>query len=164
MFGKKIYIERRNQLKKDVQSGVVLLLGNKEVAFNYPANTYSFRQDSNFLYFFGLHDADLAGVIDIDNQKDFIFGNDVDIDDIIWMGNQPSVKERAEKVGVDYTSPMPKLVEMLTEAIKQGRKIHFVSPYRGETQMQLADLLGIKYTNVKNYISIELIYFKVLFN
>ena len=157
MFDKKIYIERRNQLKKDVQSGLVLLLGNKEVAFNYPANTYSFRQDSNFLYFFGLHDADLAGVIDIDNQKDFIFGNDVDIDDIIWMGNQPSVKERAEKVGVDYTSPMPKLVEMLTEAIKQGRKIHFVSPYRGETQMQLADLLGIKYTNVKNYISIELV-------
>ena len=98
MFDKKIYIERRNQLKKDVQSGLVLLLGNKEVAFNYPANTYSFRQDSNFLYFFGLHDADLAGVIDIDNQKDFIFGNDVDMDDIIWMGNQPSVKEEA-KIG-----------------------------------------------------------------
>ncbi len=157
MFDKKIYIERRNQLKKDVQSGLVLLLGNKEVAFNYPANTYSFRQDSNFLYFFGLHDADLAGVIDIDNQKDFIFGNDVDMDDIIWMGNQPSVKERAEKVGVDNTNPMPKLAEMLNETIKQGRKIHFVSPYRGETQMQLADLLGIKYTNVKNYVSIELV-------
>ena len=157
MFDKKIYIERRNQLRKDVKSGLVLLLGNKEVAFNYPANTYSFRQDSNFLYFFGLHDADLAGVIDIDNQKDYIFGNDVDMDDIIWMGNQPSVKERAEKVGVDHTSPMPKLGEILTEAIKQGRKIHFVSPYRGETQMQLADLLGIKYTNVKNYISIELV-------
>ena len=156
MFAKNIYIERRNQLKKDVKSGLILILGNKDVAFNYPANTFTFRQDSNFLYFFGLNHADLAGVIDIDNNKDYIYGNDVDMDDIIWMGFQPSIKEQAAEVGVEHTASLLAMFEMITDAIKTGRKIHFTSPYRGETQMQLADLLGIKYTNVKNYISIEL--------
>lgn len=157
MFTKNIYIERRNQLKKDVKSGLILILGNKEVAFNYPANTFTFRQDSNFSYFFGLNHADLAGVIDIDNNKDFIFGNDVDMDDIIWMGFQPTIKERAAEVGVENTFPMLSMFETITTAIKSGRKIHFTSPYRGEIQMELADLLGIKYTNVKNYVSLELI-------
>ncbi len=156
MFAKNIYIDRRNQLKKDVKTGLILILGNKDVSFNYPANTFTFRQDSNFLYFFGLNHADLAGVIDIDNNKDYLFGNDVDMDDIIWMGFQPSIKEQASKVGIEHTSPLLAMFEMITDAIKAGRKIHYTSPYRGETQMQLADLLGIKYTNVKNYISIEL--------
>ncbi|NVN93902.1 MAG: aminopeptidase P N-terminal domain-containing protein [Bacteroidetes bacterium] len=156
MFAKRNYIDRRNQLKKDVKSGLILILGNKDVAFNYPANTFTFRQDSNFLYFFGLNHADLAGVIDIDNNKDYIFGNDVDMDDIIWMGNQPTIKEQAAEVGVEHTSPLLSMFELITDTIKAGRKIHFTSPYRGENQMQLADLLGIKYTNVKNYISIEL--------
>jgi len=157
MFNKNVYTERRNQLKKDVKSGLILLLGNKEVAFNYPANTYSFRQDSNFLYFFGLNQPDVAGVIDIDNNKDYIFGNDVDMDDIIWMGFQPSIKDRAMQVGVDHSAPLLSLFEMITEAIKKGRKIHFTSPYRAEITMLLADLTGVKYTNVKNYISVELI-------
>ncbi len=157
MFNKNVYIERRNQLKKDVKSGLILLLGNKEVAFNYPANTYGFRQDSNFLYFFGLNQPDIAGVIDIDNNKDYIFGNDVDMDDIIWMGFQPSMKDRAMQVGIEHTAPLLSLFEMITEAIKQGRKIHFTSPYRAEITMLLADLLGVKYTNIKNYVSVELI-------
>ena len=157
MFSKNVYIERRNQLKKDVTSGLILLLGNKEVGFNYPANTYSFRQDSNFLYFFGLNQPDIAGVIDVDLNKDYIFGNDVDMDDIIWMGFQPSIKDRASKVGIEHTAPLLSLFEMITEAIKKGRKIHFVAPYRAHITMLLADLLGVKYTNIKNYVSIELI-------
>ncbi len=157
MFSKNVYIERRNQLKKDVSTGLILLLGNKEVGFNYPANTYSFRQDSNFLYFFGLNQPDIAGVIDVDSNKDYIFGNDVDMDDIIWMGFQPSVKDRAAKAGIEHTAPLLSLFEMITEAIKKGRKIHFVAPYRAEITMLLADLLGVKYTNIKNYVSIELI-------
>jgi len=156
MFAKNIYIDRRNQLKKDVKSGLILMLGNKDVSFNYPANTFTFRQDSNFLYFFGLNHADMAGVIDIDNNKDYIFGNDVDMDDIIWMGFQPSVKEQAAQAGVENTNPLLSMYEMIAEAIKGGRKIHFTSPYRGETYMQLADILGIKYTHVKNFVSIEL--------
>ena len=155
MFAKNSYIERRNQLKKDVKSGLILILGNKDVSFNYPANTFTFRQDSNFLYFFGLNHANMAGMIDIENNKDYIFGNDVDMDDIIWMGFQPTVKEQAAEVGVEHTLPLLSMFEIITEAIKTGRKIHFTSPYRGETQMQLADLLGIKYTNVKNLSSNE---------
>lgn len=157
MFAKNTYINRRNQLKKDVASGIILLLGNKDVSFNYPANTFTFRQDSNFLYFFGLNHADLAGVIDIDNNKDYIFGNDVDMDDIIWMGNLPTIKEQAAEVGVENTAPFASMFNFITDAIKAGRKINFTSPYRGEIQMLLADLLGIKYTNIKNYISVELI-------
>ncbi|MEI6695148.1 MAG: aminopeptidase P family protein [Bacteroidota bacterium] len=157
MFSKNVYIERRNQLKKDVSSGLILLLGNKEVGFNYPANTYSFRQDSNFLYFFGLNQPDIAGVIDVEMNKDYIFGNDVDMDDIIWMGFQPSIKDRAAQVGIEHTAPLLSLFEMITEAIKKGRKIHFVAPYRAHITMLLADLLGVKYTNIKNYVSIELI-------
>ncbi len=157
MFDKNIYINRREILKKDVKSGIILLVGNKDVSFNYPANIYSFRQDSNFLYFFGINQPDLVGLIDIDNNKDYIFGNDVDMDDIIWMGFQPSIKERALKAGVENTAPLLSLFETIEQAIKQGRKIHFTPPYRGETIMFLSDLTGISCNNIKKYASVELI-------
>ena len=96
MFDSEIYTKRRNRLKEQVKSGLVLFLGNEESPMNYPANPYHFRQDSTFLYFFGLDFPSLAGVIDVDENKDIVFGNDVDIEDIIWMGFQPSLKERAE--------------------------------------------------------------------
>ena len=89
MFDPKTYTDRRNRLRTEMKTGIVLILGNPEASYNYPANTYHFRQDSNFLYFFGLDHPDLAGVVDIDEDKDYIFGNDVDMDDIIWMGQQP---------------------------------------------------------------------------
>jgi len=157
MFDKSIYTERREILKKDVKSGIVLIAGNREVAFNYPANTYSFRQDSNFLYFFGINQPNLVGLIDIDNNKDYIFGDDVDMDDIIWMGFQPSIKDRAAKIGVENTAPLLSLFDIVNNAIKLGRKIHFTSPYRGETTMFLSDLTGINNNNIKNYVSVELI-------
>lgn len=157
MFDKNIYINRREILKKDVKSGIILLVGNKDVSFNYPANIYSFRQNSNFLYFFGINQPDLVGLIDIDNNKDYIFGNDVDMDDIIWMGFQPSIKERAMEAGVENTAPLLSLFETIEQAIKQGRKIHFTPPYRGETIMFLSDLTGIGCNNIKKYASVELI-------
>ncbi len=137
--------------------GIVLFPGNQEVAFNYPANTYSFRQDSNFSYFFGLDHPDLAGVIDLDNGVDYIFGNDVDMDDIIWMGQQPSMKDQSLKVGVVNSSPLPDLVDFLKKALVAGTKIHFVPPYRGETIIQLSDLLGIPHGEVRGKASPELI-------
>ena len=157
MFKKEVYTERRNKLKKEVKSGLVLILGNAEASFNYPANTYHFRQDSNFLYFFGLDHPDLAGVLDIDKNKDYIFGNDVDMDDIIWMGPQPLMKDRASKVGVENTAPFSRLGEFLNEAIKSGRKIHFPPPYRGEHLILLNQLLGLSTDRVKDYVSEELI-------
>ena len=105
MFSKEVYSKRRKVLAGKLSSGIALFAGNTETSFNYPANTYDFRQDSDFLYFFGIDHPDLAGVIDIDSGEEFIFGNDVDMDDIIWMGNQPSMKDTAAKVGVKNTFP-----------------------------------------------------------
>ena len=136
---------------------MVLILGNTEASYNYPANTYHFRQDSDFLYFFGLDHPGFAGVMDIDENKDYIFGNDVDIDDIIWMGPQPSVKEQALKAGVENTAPFAKLTELLNDAKVRGRKIHFLPQYRGENFIQLEKLLGIPVAKIKEEASVELI-------
>ncbi len=157
MFSTETYIQRRNALRKELTTGIVLLPGNTEAAYNYPANTYSFRQDSNFSYFFGLDHPDFAGVIDLDNGVDYIFGNDIDIDDIIWMGPQPSVSKLAEKAGVKNTAGFGQLAEFITNAIKKGKQIHFVPAYRAETTLLLSDLLGIKPIKLKNYVSMALI-------
>jgi len=157
MFKKEVYIDRRNRLKKEMKSGLALILGNSEASYNYPANTYHFRQDSDFLYFFGLDIPDFVGVIDIDNDKDYIFANDVDIEDIIWMGPQPLVKDLAAKVGVKNTAPYTDLAGFLNEAIHGGRKVHFLPYYRGDRLVQLKQLLGFLTARVKDYVSQELI-------
>jgi len=157
MFSKETYTNRRNRLREKISSGIVLILGNSEAAFNYPDNTYQYRQDSNFLYFFGLDHPDLAGVMDVDANKDYIFGDDVDMDDIIWMGPQPLMSDRGAEVGIGNTQPYGNLQAFLAEAIQQGRKIHFLPPYRGEHYMELENLMGISHNVVKNYVSLELI-------
>ena len=157
MFNTKVYTDRRNRLRKEIKTGLVLILGNSEASFNYPANTYHFRQDSNFLYFFVLDHPNLAGIIDVDENKDYIFGNDVDMDDIIWMGPQPLIKERALKVGVENTAALNSLPEILKKAVIQGRNIHFLPPYRGETYIQLENLLNIPISHLKDKASVELI-------
>jgi len=157
MFKKEIYTNRRNKLKDKVSNGIALFLGNMESPMNYPANTFHYRQDSSFLYFFGLDFPGLAGVIDFDNGEDYIFGNDVDIDDIIWMGPQITIQENAAKAGVAKTAPLAKLNDFLSDVIKQGRKIHFLPPYRGENKTWLEQLLGISALRVNEYASVELI-------
>lgn len=157
MFKKEVYIDRRKRLKKEMDSGLALILGNSEVAFNYPANTYHFRQDSDFLYFFGLDIPNFVGVMDIDNDKDYIFANDVDIEDIIWMGPQPLVKDLAAEVGVENTASYNELAGFLNQAIQVGRKIHFLPYYRGDRLVQLKQLLGYLTARVKDYVSEELI-------
>lgn len=157
MFSKTVYTERRNQLRKDVSSGLILLLGNQDAPMNYPANTFHYRQDSNFLYFFGHNLAGLAGIIDIDNGTDVLFGDDIDIEDIIWMGPQESMRNKADKVGVSITEPYNKLSGFIAEAIRKGRKIHFSPPYRSKNILSLEKLLGIHPSQIKNYASLELI-------
>ena len=110
MFESSIYERRRQALRNKVQSGIILLLGNNEAPANYPDNCYHFRQDSSFLYFFGQSHPGYAGVLDIEAGEDIFFGNDVDIDDIIWMGPQPSIKELAAQVGVQKSMPDRKSV------------------------------------------------------
>ena len=157
MFETSVYKNRRARLKEKVKSGLVLILGNGEAPANYTDNTYKFRQDSSFLYFFGLNQPGFAGVIDIDSGDEYLFGNDVDMDDIIWMGPQPSVKDMAARVGVSKTAAFARLADCMKTAISQGRRIHFLPPYRFRNMLLLEELLGIRPALVKNYASLELI-------
>ena len=127
MFAKEIYMGRRERLMQKMDnSGLILLLGNSEASSNYPANTYKFRQDSSFLYFFGLNEPDLAAILDTNTGEQILFGNNVDMDDIIWMGPQPTIDEKGAKVGISHTEPFAALEKYLKEAQSQGRKIHFL--------------------------------------
>jgi Xaa-Pro aminopeptidase len=157
MFDAKTYAKRRDLLKKKLGSGLALFLGNDDCAMNYVANTYHFRQDSTFLYFFGLDTPGLAAVIDVDEKRDILFGDDIDIEDIIWMGFLPSMKDRAAQVGVKVTAPSKNLVDVLREAEAKGRKIHLLPPYRPEHLLKLDRLFGIKPSEAKTRASIDLI-------
>lgn len=157
MFEHSVYINRRNKLRGQLDSGIVLILGNVDASMNYPSNGYHFRQDSNFLYFFGLDIQGFAGVLDIDNNKDIIFGDDVTMDDIIWMGDQPTVKELSEQVGVVSSAPYKELAGFLKQAKSKGRKIHIYPTYRGEHDLELSRLLDVPFSQVKEFVSEPLI-------
>jgi Xaa-Pro aminopeptidase len=157
MFKSEIYTIRRRKLHNLMKSGIALFPGSTDSAMNYPANPYHFRQDSDFLYFFGLDLQGFAGIMDFDSGEDRIFGNDVELDDIIWMGPQPTVKELALKCGITNTAPMSRLEEVLKEAVSKERKIHFLPPYRGETKMTLGSLLKENPCQMKTLASPDLI-------
>ena len=142
MFAKEVYWQRRKQLRALVDGGLILLPGNEESAMNYRANTYHYRQDSSFLYFFGIDRPGFYGVLDVDNDRDMLFGDDFTIDDIIWMGQQPAVKEMASEVGVESTAPLKDLEPFLQKAMNAGRKVHLLPTYRGDQDIKLAQLLG----------------------
>ena len=143
MFNKETYIQRRNRLKKEIGKGILLFLGNNESGMNYADNTYHFRQDSTFLYFFGSDYAGLSALIDIDEDREIIFGDELTIDDIVWMGTQPTIREKSASVGITATAPTAQLSDYLNKAVQQGRRIHYLPPYRGEHQVTLLRLLGI---------------------
>ena len=143
-IGKSTYIRRRAQLKKDMGSGLLLFLGNDEVGMNYADNTYPFRQDSTLLYFFGLDYAGLAAVIDVDEEREIVFGNELTIDDIVWTGIQPSLKDKCSEIGISDTMPMNELKNYLDKARAKGQTIHFLPPYRGDHKVWLCELLGVE--------------------
>ncbi len=157
MFDPSVYVARRNRLKEQLKSGTVLFLGNQESPMNYTDNAYPFRQDSSFLYFFGLDEPGLAAIVDIDEGAECIFGNDVTIEDIIWMGPQPLLKDKAGHFGISTTYPAGKLEQMLKEMQKRGRRIHFLPQYRPENLLQIQALLGIAADAVQDSASVELI-------
>lgn len=158
MFSKQTYINRRNQLKKLVGSGVVILFGNNESPANFPANGYyPFRQDSSFLYYFGQQRDGLVGVIDIDNDIETLIGDDIDIEDIVWYGSVDSVHDMAEQVGVSNSAPMKTLKTICNDAMRNHRKIHYLPPYRADIKIQIFDLLGIHPNQQKESASMDLI-------
>lgn len=158
MFSKETYVNRRTELKKLVKSGVIILFGNNESPANFPANGYyPFRQDSSFLYYFGLQRDGLVGVIDIDNDTETLVGDDIDIDDIVWYGSVNSVSNMAESCGVRNSAPMKQLQVICNNALRDKRQVHFLPPYRHDTMIQVFDLLGIHPNQQREQASLELI-------
>ena len=157
MFPAKTYIERRKKLLTQVDSGLLLIMGNDDVGMNYAANTYHFRQDSNFLYFFGIDKQGFAGVIDLEEGTETVFGNDFTLDDIVWMGPQPSVAELASGCGVENTAAYSELKKVLKKAKAAGRKIHYLPPYRHGNRIKMSDWLDIPINGLKSEASEEFI-------
>jgi Xaa-Pro aminopeptidase len=157
MFPTKVYTKRRQQLQKEIQSGLILLLGNEESSMNYTDNHYHFRQDSSFLYFFGLDQPGLAAIIDIDKNKTILFGNELTMDDIVWTGPQPSLVDLAAQVGVKEVRSKKKIASYLKKARKSNQQIHFLPPYRPENKIKLSEWLGIRLKGLNNLSSVTLI-------
>ncbi|WP_215224592.1 aminopeptidase P family protein [Echinicola shivajiensis] len=151
MFNREIYKERRAQLKAKMGSGQLLFLGNDEASINFKHNWYPFRQDSTFLYYFGLSLPGLVAVIDCDEDKDYIFGNDYEIDDIVWTGPQPTIAELAEKAGVSNTGSLSKLAN----TVKGDCQV--LPPYRGEHVLKLREIFGRSVEEVEAMASVPFI-------
>src|SRR5512138_193201 len=149
MFKAATYLERRKLLRKSVGSGLMIFLANEEAPMNYPANTYHYRQDSSFLYFFGLASPGLAAIVDADAGTDTLYGDDIGIEDIIWEGELPKLKDRALEAGVRLTKPRAAFAEDVRQARAAGRTVHYLPPYRADKKIALSDLLGIPVGELK---------------
>ncbi|MEM8528470.1 MAG: aminopeptidase P family protein [Bacteroidota bacterium] len=157
MFSTNTYQNRRQKLLQQFDSGLLLFLGNEYVGKNYAANTYNFRQDSSFLYYFGLNQAGLIGLIDAEEGKSYLFGNDLTMDDIVWTGNQPSIAELGTKIGVDKTASLKELDGLLEKAVRKEINIHYLPPYRLRNTQKLSKWLNLPMEMVKEQSSIALI-------
>lgn len=157
MFPKETYVARRAELRRRVtRGGIILLPGNVESPVNYPDNVYHFRQDSTFLYFFGLNQPSMAAVIDIDSGDEIIFVDNLSMDDIIWTGPQPTVAELAARCGITDTRPLARIEEVVGDAVRKGRSVHFLPPYRAENKFFISKATGIKTCALADHISVEL--------
>ncbi|MDY3914692.1 MAG: aminopeptidase P family protein [Phocaeicola sp.] len=157
MFDALTYKKRRAALRERMTSGLVLLLANNEAPANYPDNTYKYRQDSSFVYFLGHSLPGYAAILDIESGEEIFFGDDVSMDDIIWMGPQPTVKELALQVGIEKVQPMSQLRAVVRGALSKGRKVHYLPPYRFDNMMWIEELIGVHTSLVKRNASLELI-------
>ena len=157
MFAPSVYIERRKRLRNDIGSGLILFLGNEQSPMNYPDNQYPFRQDSTFLYFFGLDCPGLAAVIDTDQGAECVFGDDLTVDDIIWTGPQPPLEEKCQEVGISFTAPLDQLALVLERAAAQEMQIHFLPQYRPENILKIQRLLAIHPETIQDHVSEPLI-------
>ncbi len=156
MFSKEIYTARRNELREKTGSGVILLPGNEEAGMNYADNVYPFRQDSTFLYYFGLDKPGLAAIIDTEQGRDIVFGDNPSMDDVVWSGPQTLIQDQAAQGGVGNVQPFSALHVFIKESVEKGRKIHYLLPYRYRQHLFLSDLFFKSVEEVKKDISIEL--------
>ena len=157
LFSRSTYAERRSRLRQLVGSGIIFIPGNNDSPYNFPNNTYKFRQDSSFLYFTGQHRDGLALVIDCESGVETLVGNDIDIDDIIWTGPVPSMADMAAESGIERTAPKRELATLFAEARRLGRRVHYLPPYRHDIMIEMADLTGLHPLKVREAASVELI-------
>ena len=158
MFSAETYKQRRAELARRIGNGLILISGNTLSPFNYPNNTYSFRQDSTFLYYFGLNIPSLMAVIDAESGEAMLFGDDFTVEDIIWTGPQPCLVELGAQVGVSNCQPLKALDGVLATAMKLNRRIHFLPPYRGESKIELSRLLGLPIAELYPHKSVDLMF------
>ena len=163
MFSKDVYARRRQTLVAKMadsaaegKRGIALFIGNTEAPAQYKDNCYKFRQDSTWLYFFGIDQPLYAAMIDLDNGNETVFANDVEIGDIIWMGPQPSVASVAASVGVEKSAPYTDLNAAVAKVLAEGRPVHFVKPSRYYNTMKIASLLGCGTDEVAGRFSLAL--------
>ena len=146
MFTKEVYVARRAALLAKMRAagekGIILFIGNAEAPAQYKDNCYKWRQDSTWLYYMGLDEPLMAAVLDIESGAETLYANDVDIDDIIWMGPQPSVRSKAESVGIGLTQPYAMLDTDVRAARNIGRPIHYINPSRYFNTLRLMQLTG----------------------
>ena len=146
MFTKEVYVARRAALLAKMRTagekGIILFIGNAEAPAQYKDNCYKWRQDSTWLYYMGLDEPLMAAVLDIESGAETLYANDVDIDDIIWMGPQPSVRSKAESVGIGLTQPYAMLDTDVHAARNIGRPIHYINPSRYFNTLRLMQLTG----------------------
>ncbi len=157
MFPANVYLKRRQALRSRLQGGMILFLGNDESPMNYRDNAYHFRQDSTFLYYFGINNPGLAALVDLDEGLEVVFGDEATMDDIVWTGPQPSIASLAADCGVSQVLPIKQLRPVLAGTQQQGRKIHFLPPYRGRHTLQLQDLLGLQPEEQAGAVSLPLL-------
>lgn len=157
LFDRQVYIQRRKQLQSKLTNGLVLLLGNEDSSMNYKDNCFPFRQDSTFLYYIGIDQPGLAAIIDLDENKEILFGENASIDDIIWTGPQPLVQELAGSVGIGASDNSAKLATLLAAARKAQRPIHILPPYRPENKIKLSTWLDTPIAQLPQFISETLI-------
>jgi Xaa-Pro dipeptidase len=143
MFDKKIYVNRREELKKKFKNGLLLFPGNDEAPMNYSANTYHFRQDSSFLYYFGHDIPNMVGVIDVDEDKEYLFGYEFGVEDVVWMGPQPKLADLAEQIGVKHSEHIKNFGKFAKAQLKNKRRFHFLPMYRSDQMVKFSDLLNI---------------------
>ncbi len=157
MFNKEVYVKRRKELTKSMNSGIAFFPGNFESPMNYPSNVYKFRQDSNFLYYFGLDEPNVFGLIDFDNNESILFADLREVDEVVWSGPDKTPEEKMELIGADKVLPTSEIENYFRENIHKGRKVHFLPQYRADTKLLFASWLGYRPSRINDYASEELI-------
>ena len=157
MFESSVYVNRRAALRQKMAGsrGIAIFVGNVDAAMNYRGNDYKFRQDSNFMYFWGIDEPAFAAVIDLDAGTECLYGNDVDIDDIIWMGPQPSVASKGDLIGCTCTAPLAEFDKVVAAAVSAGRPVHFLPPSRYYNTMKIAALTGVPMEAVRKVAAMD---------